>query len=87
MLQGRIHYDLDDEVEIRLALTQYCTRSVFKYCGLKSYLSRRSQHANRAHNIRMTSVAFALDHKSVSGLGWKVMESRSSGLALGYAIL
>ena len=30
MLHGRIHYDLDDDVEIRMALTQYCTRSVFQ---------------------------------------------------------
>ena len=47
MLQGSIHYDLDDDVEVRLALTQYCTRSVFKYCGLKSYLSRRHPFSAR----------------------------------------
>ena len=72
MLQGRIRYDLDDDVEIRLALTQYCTRNVFKYCGLKSYLSQ-------CHPF-----------SALGGLmiqKWKIMEFRSSDLALEYAIL
>lgn len=53
-----------------------------------------SQHTNWMHNIRMVSVAFGLDHKSVSVLGglliqkWTIMEFWSSDSALeGYAIL